>query len=104
MLTIVIPALNEELAIEDTVRRALSVAAGAGLQPCEVIVVDDGSRDKTPSIAAAAGARVISHPHNAGYGASLKTGISGATIMASATSSGVGWRPSSWARMLRVLR
>lgn len=79
MLTIVIPALNEDLAIEDTVRRALAVASGAGLQPCEVIVVDDGSRDRTPGIAAAAGARVISHPHNAGYGASLKTGIAGAT-------------------------
>jgi glycosyltransferase involved in cell wall biosynthesis len=45
----------------------------------EVIVVDDGSTDATASIAEAAGVRVVRHPSNRGYGASLKTGIRAAT-------------------------
>jgi glycosyltransferase involved in cell wall biosynthesis len=43
--------------------------------PIELIVVDDGSTDRTAQRAAAAGARVVRHPRNRGYGASLKTGI-----------------------------
>jgi glycosyltransferase involved in cell wall biosynthesis len=38
-------------------------------------VVDDGSQDATARCASEAGARVIAHPHNPGYGATLKTGI-----------------------------
>ena len=41
----------------------------------EIIVVDDGSRDATAREAKAAGARVLQHRSNRGYGASLKTGI-----------------------------
>jgi glycosyltransferase involved in cell wall biosynthesis len=44
-------------------------------QVAEIIVVDDGSTDRTGEIAAAAGVRVIRHPVNRGYGASLKTAI-----------------------------
>lgn len=40
-----------------------------------VTVVDDGSSDTTAEVARAAGATVVSHPRNLGYGAALKTGI-----------------------------
>lgn len=46
-------------------------AQGLGL---DVVVVDDGSTDKTASVARAAGATVISHPYNLGYGCALHTG------------------------------
>jgi glycosyltransferase involved in cell wall biosynthesis len=74
MISAVIPAYNEELAIAQTVqacRRVLDRLEGTH----EVIVVDDGSSDKTAEIAAAAGAKVVRHPHNLGYGRSLKDGI-----------------------------
>jgi glycosyltransferase involved in cell wall biosynthesis len=45
----------------------------------EIIVVDDGSTDRTAAAAAAAGARVFRHRSNRGYGAALKSGISGAS-------------------------
>ena len=39
-----------------------------------VLVIDDGSRDATAAVAARAGARVVRHPFNLGYGAALQTG------------------------------
>jgi glycosyltransferase involved in cell wall biosynthesis len=41
----------------------------------QVVVVDDGSLDRTRDIAAAAGAHVVAHPINLGQGAALQTGI-----------------------------
>jgi glycosyltransferase involved in cell wall biosynthesis len=78
MISIVIPAFNEQSAIEATVRRAHTALEQTGMGPYEVIVVDDGSRDGTGVLAAAAGARVVRHPHNVGYGLSLKDGIAAA--------------------------
>jgi len=40
-----------------------------------VVCVDDGSRDASAAVAAAAGARVVRHPVNLGQGAALRTGI-----------------------------
>ena len=40
----------------------------------ELLVIDDGSRDATAAVAARAGARVVRHPFNLGYGAALQTG------------------------------
>lgn len=71
-ISVVIPAFNEADAIGRTVTEIASVLSG---HTHEVIVVDDGSSDATAPQAAAAGARVITHPHNLGYGAALKTGI-----------------------------
>jgi glycosyltransferase involved in cell wall biosynthesis len=72
--TVVIPALNEEEGVGEVVRRMRAIMDGTG-QPYEVIVVDDGSSDATAERAKEAGATVLRHPQNAGYGAGLKTGI-----------------------------
>ena len=68
--SIVVPALNEGLAIE-----ALLVALRQAAAWREIIVVDDGSTDDTAARAAAAGAVVVRHPYNKGNGAAVKTGI-----------------------------
>jgi polyisoprenyl-phosphate glycosyltransferase len=79
MVSIVIPALNEERAIGATVTNISSVLVAANLVPFEIIVIDDGSTDGTARAATEVGARIVRHPHNVGYGRSLKTGIEAAT-------------------------
>src|SRR5689334_16071056 len=69
-LTIVIPAYNEEANIGGVVRRVRAMKP-----QCEIIVVDDGSTDRTSFEAEAAGARVIRQPYNKGNGAAVKSGI-----------------------------
>ncbi len=67
---IVIPAFNEE----DNVGRVVSRTKE--LYPSlPILVIDDGSKDKTGEIAKLHGAWVIRHPYNKGLGASIKTGI-----------------------------
>ena len=65
--SIVIPTLDEELTIEDTLRRARSAFGDSA----ELIVVDGGSRDGTPTIARGS-ARVVTAPR--GRGAQLRSG------------------------------
>jgi glycosyltransferase involved in cell wall biosynthesis len=77
-LSVVIPAFNEEGAIWSVVAELRQVLDDSDISP-EIIVVDDGSQDGTASAAAAAGALVIRHRSNRGYGAALKTGINAAT-------------------------
>lgn len=79
MISVVIPALNEQDSIASTVSSVRQVLEEAGLTPFEVVVVDDGSTDATARFAAESGARIVSHPHNVGYGKSLKDGIAAAT-------------------------
>jgi hypothetical protein len=78
-LTIVVPAYNEEQGIAEIVGRILAVReslAGAGIARLELLVVDDGSGDRTAEIAGAIeGVRLVRHPRNKGYGAALKTGF-----------------------------
>ena len=67
-VSVVIPALNEEEAIAQTVREVLATKI-----PREVIVVDNGSTDKTAERAGGAGARVVSAPR--GYGRACAAGV-----------------------------
>jgi glycosyltransferase involved in cell wall biosynthesis len=77
-VTVVIPALNEEAVIGRVIEQIAATLSGAWI-PHEILVVDDGSTDRTAAIAAAHGARVLSHPYNLGYGRSLKDGICAAS-------------------------
>jgi len=72
MVSVVIPAFEEEDAIQATIHDIQEVLAEI---EHEILVIDDGSRDATGAKALTAGAKVIRHPHNLGYGAALKTGI-----------------------------
>lgn len=78
-LSLIFPAYNEELNIEQVVKSALTVAPKVAVES-EVIVVNDGSQDKTgevinklaelyPSVVA------VHHVVNQGYGSALKSGI-----------------------------
>lgn len=66
---LVIPAYNEAPRLP-----ALLAGIAAQALPLEVAVVDDGSSDATREVAARAGATVLRHPFNLGYGAGLQTG------------------------------
>lgn len=70
-ISIIVPAYNEEQTIGEVVRGIRKVLT----DEAEVIVVNDGSTDRTGPIAEEAGAKVINHPYNKGNGASVKTGI-----------------------------
>jgi glycosyltransferase involved in cell wall biosynthesis len=77
-LTIVIPALNEELGIEKTVRAVPRAEIDEIGYHTQVLVIDNGSEDATADLAARAGAEVVSEP-NRGYGTALKKGFAAAT-------------------------
>jgi glycosyltransferase involved in cell wall biosynthesis len=78
-LSVVIPAYNEEDAIGPVLERLQSTEAelkDAGLAGIELVVVDDGSGDKTAEVVSRwPGVRLIRHERNRGYGAALKTGF-----------------------------
>lgn len=72
-----IPALNEEKSIErvlDAVPRQIP-----GIDEVVLLVVDDGSQDRTAELARARGAVVVSHAQNRGVGAAFRTGLAKAT-------------------------
>ena len=78
-LSVFFPAYNEEANIEKTVKKALAVLEKTVLQ-YEVIIVDDGSKDKTGEIADRLALKnknikVIHHHPNKGYGEALKSGF-----------------------------
>jgi glycosyltransferase involved in cell wall biosynthesis len=77
-VSIIIPAYNEELAVASVVREVSAILLENGI-PGEVLVIDDGSTDQTAESARRAGARVLRHRSNRGYGTALKTGIMAAS-------------------------
>ena len=72
-VSIVIPCLNEEASIAEVVRAAQAGLDRAGV-PGEVIVVDNGSGDRSAERAAEAGARVLRETRR-GYGAAIRRGF-----------------------------
>lgn len=73
-ISLLIPAYNEAGTIAETVRCARA-ALDRLSRPHEILVIDDGSSDATSTNAAEAGATVLRHESNRGYGAALKTGL-----------------------------
>ena len=71
-LSLVIPALNEAVELPETLRRARLVP-----EVCEIILVDGGSRDGTPALAAQLGCKVIASER--GRGLQLRAGAAQAT-------------------------
>ena len=69
MINVIIPALNEEEPIADVVR-----AVAATKIPSEIIVVDNGSTDRTAKRAHTAGAKVVAEPRR-GYGRACAAGV-----------------------------
>jgi hypothetical protein len=94
-VSVVIPAFNEEKAVAETVRELRETLTAADIE-AEIIVVDDGSRDRTAQEAKRAGARVICHRSNRGYGASLKTGIIAANCDTIAITDADGTYPAQY--------
>lgn len=66
---ILIPAFNEEGSIAKVIRKIKKECGKV-----DILVINDGSRDKTEEVAEKAGAIVVSHIFNMGYGVSLQTG------------------------------
>jgi glycosyltransferase involved in cell wall biosynthesis len=78
MLSVVIPAYNEQAGITAIIERVLAVRPALTAQgiSLELLVVDDGSADNTAEIASGyPDVRLVQHTCNRGYGAALKTGF-----------------------------
>ena len=69
-LLFIVPAFNEEANVGSVVRELLGAFPGA-----DVVVVDDGSTDRTAGLATSAGAVVLRLPTNLGIGAAVQTGL-----------------------------
>ncbi|HDS84537.1 MAG TPA: glycosyltransferase family 2 protein, partial [Phycisphaerales bacterium] len=82
-LSVFFPCWNEQEAIEPLTRKAVDVLESIGAD-YEIIIVDDGSTDRTGEITDRLAAenkriRVVHHPTNRGYGAALQSGFRAAS-------------------------
>jgi glycosyltransferase involved in cell wall biosynthesis len=73
-VSVVVPAYNEAGAVADTVGKIRDAFRGSG-HSVTILVVDDGSADETAEQARRAGALVLRHPCNIGYGNAILTGV-----------------------------
>jgi glycosyltransferase involved in cell wall biosynthesis len=83
-LSIVLPAFNEEASITTAVHRSLEVGDRL-FEAIEVLVVDDGSKDRTAELVLAMQredprVKLLQHPRNRGYGEALRTGFTSASM------------------------
>lgn len=67
---VVIPAFNEESNIAATIAEIR-----AGFPEASIVVINDGSRDRTAEVARGAGVRVLDLPYNLGIGGSVQAGL-----------------------------
>lgn len=74
MVSLIIPAFNEQKGIKNTAQYALKFME-QNFEYFEIIVVDDGSSDSTCSVLLDTGVTLISMPQNSGKGAAVKEGI-----------------------------
>lgn len=82
-VSFIIPVYNEEQAVKEVVEDIAAVLKKNRIK-YEILIVDDGSTDRTPEVLKTLDVRVIRHPTNQGNGAATKTGIMAAkydTIM-----------------------
>ena len=82
-LSFFFPAHNEEANLEPLVQEAIETLPAIA-DTWEIVIVDDGSRDRTPALADELAARypglvrAVHHPSNRGYGAALRSGFAAA--------------------------
>jgi glycosyltransferase involved in cell wall biosynthesis len=74
-LSIIIPAFNEEKRLPLTLEAVRRYLEKNGWEFAEIVVVDDGSTDRTVEVAQAAGVRVLKNPGNRGKGYSVRHGM-----------------------------
>ncbi len=79
-LTVIIPCFNEQEVIRETYTRLSAVLSSAGFADCEIIFINDGSRDKTLELLAEIAGkdknvRIISFSRNFGHQAAVSAGI-----------------------------
>ena len=68
-ISIIIPAKNEAQSLDILLNKLQR-----NYREAEIIVVDDGSTDHTPTVCSKAGVHLVSHPYSVGNGAAIKTG------------------------------
>lgn len=74
--SVIIPVYNEQDVITETLKGVKNYLETKFSDQFEIIVINDGSSDRTKEILKTiAGIKIVSHPYNKGYGASIKTGV-----------------------------
>ena len=74
MISVILPCYNEEYSIDEGIKNIKTELDKFGTV-YEVIVVDDGSNDESVKKLKSLDVKLVTHPHNIGYGAALKSGI-----------------------------